>query len=137
MEKSFNWISAISGLIGGGLLYLFGKWDGLLNTIVMFTIMDFITGWIKAIYNKQISSEIGFKGILKKVVMFIIIATANVIQNFIGGYIPLREVVITFYICNEGLSLLENAAEFIPIPGKLKDVFLNLRKKNEDREGEE
>lgn len=137
MEKTFNWISVISGLIGGELMYLFGKWDVLLYTLVMMTVMDFITGWIKAIYNKQISSEIGFKGILKKVVMFIIIATANVIQNFIGGHIPLREVVITFYICNEGLSLLENAADIIPIPQKLKDVLLNLREKNEDREGEE
>ena len=78
-------------------------------------------------YLKELSSEIGFKGLLKKIVMFIVIAVAFVIQQMIGGTVPLREIVIMFYIANEAISLLENAAIFVPIPDKLRDVLLQLR----------
>ena len=134
MEKLFNWISVIGGVIGGFLAYWLGGWDALLKTIVCLVIADYVTGCIKAIYNKQLSSEIGFKGLLKKIVMFIVIAVAYAIQVLMGGTVPLREVVIMFYIANEALSLLENAAEFIPVPDKLKEVLLQLRDK--DSEGE-
>ncbi|MCH1974685.1 phage holin family protein [Muricomes sp. OA1] len=134
MEKLFNWISIVFGMAGGFLTYWLGGWDVLLKTIVFLAIADYITGWIKGIYTKQLSSEIGFKGLLKKIVMFIVIAVSFVIQGLIGGTIPLREVVIMFYIANEGLSLLENAAVFTPIPDKLKNVLLQLRDK--DSEGE-
>lgn len=135
MEKLFNWISVFCGLIGGGLSYWLGGWDVLLKTIVFLAVVDYITGCIKGIYTKQLSSEIGFKGLLKKIVMFIVIAVAYVIQGLVGGKIPLREVVIMFYIANEGLSLLENAAVFVPIPERLKAVLLQLREKDES-EGE-
>lgn len=134
MERLFNWISVIGGVAGGFLAYWLGGWDVLLKTIVFLAILDYGTGWIKAIYNKCLSSEIGFKGLLKKIVMFIVIAVAYAIQGLMGGAVPLREVVIMFYIANEALSLLENAAEFIPIPDKLKEVLLQLRDK--DSEGE-
>lgn len=96
------------------------------------------TGVIKGIYTKKLSSETGFKGLLKKIVMFIVIAVSFSIQELIGNTIPLREVVIMFYICNEALSLLENAAVFVPIPDKLRDVLIQLRDKDteEDSEGE-
>lgn len=135
MEKLFNWISVFCGLIGGGLTYWLGGWDVLLKTIVFLAVVDYITGCIKGIYTKQLSSEIGFKGLLKKIVMFIVIAVAYVIQGLVGGKIPLREVVIMFYIANEGLSLLENAAVFVPVPETLKAVLLQLREK-EESEGE-
>lgn len=134
MDKIFNWFSVVFGMAGGFLTYWLGGWDVLLKTIVFLAIADYITGWIKGIYTKQLSSEIGFKGLLKKIVMFIVIAVSFVIQGLIGGTIPLREVVIMFYIANEGLSLLENAAVFTPIPDKLKNVLLQLRDK--DSEGE-
>lgn len=134
MEKLFNWISIIGGVIGGFLAYWLGGWDTLLKTIVFLAVLDYITGWIKAIYHKELSSEIGFKGLLKKIVMFIVIAVSYAIQGLMGGTVPLREVVIMFYIANEALSLLENAAEFIPVPDKLKEVLLQLRDK--DSEGE-
>lgn len=134
MEKLFNQISVIFGLFGGFLSYWLGGWDVLLKTIVFLAVIDYITGIIKGIYLKQLSSEIGFKGLLKKIVMFIVIATAHVIQELIGGTIPLREVVIMFYIANEGLSLLENAAVFIPVPDKLKSVLLQLREKDTESE---
>lgn len=130
MDKVFNWISIIFGMVGGFLTYWLGGWDVLLKTIVFLAIADYITGWIKGIYTKQLSSEIGFRGLLKKIVMFIVIAVAFVIQGLTGGTVPLREVVIMFYIANEGLSLLENAAVFIPIPDKLKNVLLQLRDKD-------
>ena len=132
MDKIFNWISVMFGLIGGVLSYWLGGWDVLLKTMV-----DYITGVIKGIYTKKLSSETGFKGLLKKIVMFIVIAVSFSIQELIGNTIPLREVVIMFYICNEALSLLENAAVFVPIPDKLRDVLIQLRDKDpeEDSEG--
>lgn len=137
MEKIFNWISIIIGITGGYLSHWLGGWDVLLRTIVFLAVLDYITGLIKGIYLKKLSSEIGFKGLLKKIVMFIVIAVAFVIQELIGGTIPLREVVIMFYIANEGISLLENAAIFVPIPDKLKDVLLQLRDNDENKtEGE-
>ena len=132
MEKIFNWISVVFGIIGGIFSYWLGGWDVLLKTIVFLAVVDYITGLIKAVYLKQLSSEIGFKGLLKKIVMFIVIAVAFVIQGLIGGTIPLREVVIMFYIANESLSLLENAAIFVPIPDKLRDVLLQLRDSGEN-----
>ena len=127
MDKLFNWISVIGGVIGGFLAYWLGGWDTLLKTIVCLVVLDYITGWIKAILHKKLSSEIGFKGLLKKIVMFIVIAVAYAIQGLMGGTVPLREVVIMFYIANEALSLLENAAEFVPVPDKLKEILLQLR----------
>ena len=130
MEKLFNGISIWIGLIGGVFTYWLGGWDILLKTIVLLAVSDYLTGIIKGVYTKSLSSEIGFKGLLKKIVMFIVIAVAFAIQNLLNDSIPLREVVIMFYIANEALSLLENAAMFVPIPEKLRDVLLQLRDKD-------
>lgn len=133
MGKLFNWISIFWGIVGGFFSYWLGGWDTLLKTIVFLAITDYITGVIKGVYLKKLSSEIGFKGLLKKIVMFIVIAVAFVIQGLIGNTIPLREVVIMFYIANEGLSLLENAAVFVPVPDKLKSVLLQLRETEDEK----
>lgn len=132
IEKLFNWISLLIGIAGGVLAHYMGGWDRLLRTILFLAVCDYVTGCIKAIYMKRLSSEIGFKGLLKKIVMFIVIAVSYIIQELIGGAIPLREVVIMFYIANEGISLLENAAIFVPIPERLKDVLLQIRDKEEE-----
>lgn len=132
IEKLFNWISLLIGIAGGVLAHYMGGWDTLLRTILFLAVCDYVTGCIKAIYMKRLSSEIGFKGLLKKIVMFIVIAVSYIIQELIGGAIPLREVVIMFYIANEGISLLENAAIFVPIPERLKDVLLQIRDKEEE-----
>ena len=113
------------------LAYFLGGWDVLLKTIVFLAVADYVTGLIKAVYLKQLSSEVGYKGLLKKILMFIIIAVAFEIQKFLNHAVALREIVITFYVCNEAISLLENAAEFIPIPEKLKEVLIQLRDKEE------
>ena len=108
----------------------------LLKALIVLVILDYITGFIKGVYTKMLSSEIGFKGLLKKILIFIVVIVAVIIQGVINNSIPIREVVIVFFICNEGISILENAAEFIPIPEKLKNLLLQLREKTES-EGNE
>lgn len=135
MEKLFNHTSIFIGVIGGIIASWLGEWDVLLKTIVFLAAADYVTGVIKGIYTKTLSSETGFKGLLKKIVMFIVIAVAYSIQKLLNDAVALREIVIMFYICNEALSLLENAAMFIPIPDKLKDVLLQLRDKEVEENG--
>ena len=130
MEKMFNFISVIGGLVGGFIVSLFGGWDVMLYTILLFSFLYYFTGILKAVYKKELSSAIGFKGIVKKIMVFVVIAVAYNVQRMTGDTIPLREIVIVFFICNEALSILENAAEFINIPQQLKDVLLQLRDKN-------
>lgn len=130
MEKMFNLISVIGGVIGGFIVSLFGGWDVMLYTILLFAALDYFTGILKAVYKKELSSAIGFKGIVKKIMVFVVIAVAYNVQRMTGDTMPLREIVIVFFICNEALSILENAAEFINVPQQLKDVLLQLRDKN-------
>lgn len=132
MEKLFNLISVAFGCVGGVITYYLGGWDMMLKTIVFLAITDYGLGVIKGVYLKKLSSEIGFKGLLKKIVMFIMIGVAYAIQTFMGDSIPLREVVIMFYVSNEGISILENAAIFIPIPDKLRSVLLQLRESDSE-----
>ncbi len=131
MAKMFNTFSVIVGVVGGFIASLLGGWDVMLYTILLFAALDYFTGILKAVYKKELSSEIGFKGIVKKIMVFVVVAVAYNVQRMTGDTIPLREIVIVFFICNEALSILENAAEFINIPQQLKDVLLQLRDKNE------
>lgn len=131
MEKVFNWFALVFGIIGGGLINLLGGSDVLLQTITAFVILDYITGIVKAVYTKQLSSQIGFKGICKKVMIYLVIAFAVFLEKIIK--IPIREITIMFFLANEGISLLENAAEVIPVPQKLKETLLQIR----DNEQEE
>lgn len=132
MEKYFNWISIVIGVVGGFFGKFFGGWDMLLQAVIWLMVFDYATGIIKGIYTKSLSSEIGFKGLLKKILILIVIATACVLDRITGGGAPIREIVIMFYICNEALSLLENAAEFIPVSDRLKNTLLQLRDKNKE-----
>ena len=104
----------------------------MLKAILVFVILDFLTGWLKAIYTKSLSSKAGFKGIIRKVVIFIIIAVASILQMLLNDKIPLRETMIMFYILNEALSIIENASYFIPVPARLKDVLRELNQKYDD-----
>ena len=134
MEKLFNWISVTVGAIGGLLVAWLGGGDMLLKAIITFVILDYVTGVIKAIYTKQLSSEIGFKGICRKVMIFVVIAFSVALERTMFASAPIREITIMFFVANEGISLLENAAEVIPIPEKLKEILLQLR--GNDKEGE-
>lgn len=132
IEKWFNTVSIVGGIVGGFLCQWLGGWDVIIKALVMLVVLDYATGVLKAIYTKTLSSEVGFKGLIRKIVIFIVIATAVIIQMVVGNVIPLREVTITFFLCNEGISLLENASEFVPIPDKLKDTLIQLRDNKTD-----
>lgn len=134
MEKVFNMFSIVGGIVGGFLSNLFGGYDVILSALIILVILDYVTGVLKAIYTKTLSSAVGFKGLIRKVVIFIVVATAVTVQSVIGDAIPLREIVIIFFVCNEGISLLENASEFIPIPEKLRETLIQLREKESKHE---
>ncbi len=133
MDKIFNGMSVITAMAGGIIAVLFGAWDKLLYTLMILMVLDYALGIIKAVYTKTLSSEIGFKGLLKKIAMLVIVALANTIQNLMGGNVAVREIVIMFYIANEGISILENSAVILPqMPDKLKDILLQLRGDNNE-----
>ncbi len=132
MEKYFTTASVLFSLAGGLITGTLGGWDVLTHAIVVLVLVDYMTGIGKAFVNKEVSSATGFKGIFKKILIFVVIAVSVEMQKIIGDGIPLREIVIMFYIANEGISLLENVSEFIPMPQKMKDIFIQIR----DKEGE-
>lgn len=134
MEKFLNGFSVLLGTAGGVLASLVGGWDGLLAALITLIVLDYITGLAKAAYQRQLSSKIGFQGIVKKIVLLILVAAANALQLLLSGSLPLREMVLVFFIANEGLSLLENAAVFVPIPNALKKAFLQLRDNAEEKQ---
>ena len=125
-------ITAFGGIIGAFL----GSMDGLLYTLIAFIIIDYVTGFFCAIVERDLSSEVGARGIAKKVVILLLVGIANLIDiNVIGTGAVVRTAVIFFYLSNEGVSILENAGRLgLPIPSKLKAVLAQLR---DDAEGEE
>lgn len=127
MSNVWNKLSLGTGVIGGFLITFWGGWDSLIAALIALMVIDYITGVVKAIYLKKLSSEIGYHGLIKKVLVLIVVGAAVVLQSVLPQNIPLREITIMFFVCNEGISILENAATMIPIPKKLKDVLLQLR----------
>ena len=134
MSKLFNTFSVVGAVIGGFFCQWLGGWDAILKALVALVILDYVTGVLKAVATKTLSSEIGFKGLIKKTLIFVVVATGVIVQSVIGDSVPIREIVIIFFICNEGISLLENASEFVPIPAKLKETLIQLRDKSEKGE---
>ena len=133
MDKIFNITSIITGIAGGIIASLFGAWNTLLWALIIIMVLDYASGLIKAVYTGTMSSKIGFKGLLKKVTILVIVALANVVQQLTGDNVAIREIVIVFYIANEGISVLENAAVVLPnMPDRLKDILLQLRGDNND-----
>ena len=131
--KLFNLMSTTVGILGGFFASLLGGFDKILIGLITLIDLDYITGICKAIITKKLSSATGFKGIIKKTIILIVVAVAVVIENVFGDGVPLREIVIMFFMCNEAISLLENASEFIPIPQKLKDILIQLRDTNDTK----
>ena len=129
--KEINIFSIISSLLGGIITYMLGGFDMLLKALLTLIILDCITGIIKGIYIKTLSSQTGFKGVLKKILILVIVALSVVVQQMMNDTVPIRETVIVFFICNEGISILENAAQFIPVPDKLRGILLQLRKEGD------
>lgn len=118
------------GAVGGAIIEKLGGYDVLLETYIMFIALDYFTGIVKAIYNKNLSSSIGFKGIAKKVLGFVLILMAVQLEKMAG--LDVRKMVIIFMVVNEGISILENLSEFLPIPDQLKSILLSLRGEKND-----
>lgn len=138
MKEFWNIIQGIFAAVGGWLGYYLGGCDGLLYALLAFVVTDYITGVMCAVIDKKLSSAVGFKGIFKKVLIFLMVGIGHIIDAYvIGTGSVLRTAVIFFYIANEGLSLTENAAHLgLPIPAKLKDVLEQLHDRSE-KGGEE
>ena len=137
MKEFWNLIQFIFTAIGGWLGYFLGGCDGLLFALVVFAVVDYITGVMCAISDKKLSSHVGFKGICRKVIIFMLVGIAHMIDvNVIATGSILRTAVIFFYLSNEGVSLLENAGHLgLPIPEKLKVVLEQLHDRAE-KDGE-
>ena len=115
-------------VIGGWLGYFLGGLDGLMIALIIFMMLDYITGLMCAVADKKLSSTVGFKGICKKVLILMLVGVANVMDvHVMGTGSALRGAVIAFYLSNEELSLLENAAHIgLPIPDRMKNVLAQL-----------
>ena len=140
MTEFWNTIQLIFSAVGGWLGYFLGGCDGLLYALIAFVVIDYITGVMCAIINRELSSAVGFKGIFRKVLIFLLVGIANIIDvQVIGTGAVLRTAVIFFYISNEGVSLLENAGHLgLPIPEKIKTVLEQLHDRAENgKEGNE
>lgn len=121
--------------LGGALGAVLGGWDGFLYALIVFVVVDYLTGVMVAILKKELSSSVGFHGIFKKFVIFTLVAVGHIIDAYIiqNGSV-IRTAVIFFYLSNEGISILENVSMIgLPVPEKLKDVLEQLK----DHEGEE
>ena len=134
MKEIWNWIQLALSAVGGALGWFFGGMDGLIYALLVFVIADYITGVMCAIADKNLSSEVGFKGICKKVLIFVMVGIGHIMDTYlIGNGEVLRTAVIFFYCSKEGVSMLENAGHLgLPIPAKLKDILEQLHDRTED-----
>ena len=128
MKTIWNTIQFTLTTIGGWLGWFLGGLDGLVYALVIFVAIDYLTGLMKSIIEKNLSSEVGARGIFKKVLVFSLVGIAHIIDSrLIGSGSAVRTAVIFFYLSNEGISIIENAALIgLPIPNKLKDIFAHL-----------
>ena len=133
MKEFWNTIQIVFAGIGGWLGYFLGGCDGLLYALIAFVAVDYITGVMCAIVDHTLSSEVGFKGICRKVLIFLLVGIANILDvQVIGTGSVLRTAVVFFYISNEGISLIENAGHLgLPIPKKMKEVLEQLHDRSE------
>ncbi|MDD6699429.1 phage holin family protein [Mogibacterium kristiansenii] len=136
MKEFWNSIQLVFTGIGGWLGYFVGGWDGLLYALIAFVVVDYLTGVMCAINDRTLSSEVGFKGICRKVLIFLLVGIAHILDvQVIGSAGVLRTAVIFFYISNEGVSLIENAAHLgLPVPEKIKVVLEQLHDRADEKE---
>lgn len=129
-------LQMVFSIIGGWLGYFVGGVDGLLTALIIFMAIDYITGLMCAVADKKLSSAVGFKGICQKVLVILLVGVAHIVDlHVVGTGSALRSAVVCFYLSNEGVSLLENAAHLgLPVPDKLKTVLEQLhdRKDKDD-----
>ncbi|MBC8587503.1 phage holin family protein [Paratissierella segnis] len=133
MKNVIHTLQLIFTAIGGYIGWFLGGFDGLLYALVAFVIIDYITGVMVAVLEKKLSSSIGFKGIFKKVLIFTFVGIGHIVDIYIlQNGSAIRTAVIFFYLSNEGLSIVENAAKIgLPVPENLKKVFTELNKEDD------
>jgi len=128
MRDIWSFIQVGFAAVGGWLGYFLGGMDGFIYALITFVVVDYITGLMCAILDKKLSSEIGFRGIFKKILIFSLVAIGHIIdKSVIGDGSVIRTAVIFFYLSNEGISILENTVHIgLPVPQKLKDILEQL-----------
>ena len=133
MKEFWMTIKLIFAAVGGWLGWFLGGCDGLLYALIAFVVIDYVTGVICAVTDKKLSSAVGFKGVCRKVLIFLLVGIGHILDaQVIGSGSVLRTAVIFFYISNEGVSLIESAAHLgLPIPSKLKAVLEQLHDRAE------
>lgn len=133
MKEFWTSIQLVFTAVGGWLGYYLGGFDGLLYALVAFVVCDYITGVMGAVSDKRLSSAIGFKGIARKILIFILVGIGHLLDtHIIGNGSVLRTAVIFFYLSNEGLSLIENATHLgLPVPEKLKAVLAQIHQRED------
>lgn len=129
MRDVWNFIQMAFAAIGGWMGYFLGGYDGFLYALIAFVVVDYLLGIMCAVLEKHLSSEVGARGIFKKVVLFSLVGIAHIIdQNIIGDGSAIRTAVIFFYLSNEGISIIENSARLgLPVPTRLKDILEQLK----------
>ena len=139
MKEFWITIQLVFTAVGGWLGYFLGGCDGLIYTLLAFVVLDYVTGIMCAIVDKRLSSQIGFKGLFKKVLIFALVGVGHLLDvQILGAVGVLRTAVIFFYLSNEGVSLIENAAHLgLPIPAKLKAVLEQLHDRAEKEDDHE
>lgn len=133
MEKYFN---AIVAVLATFFTYIFGSWDLALQVLIVFMVLDYGTGVLYAFLNNQLNSEVGFKGLVKKLMILVVLIIGVMLDRILGtGTWVFRTLVCYFYIANEGISLLENVGNIgIPIPNKIRNALEQLNKDDEESE---
>ncbi len=134
MKEMWNMVQVVFAALGGALGYFFGEMDGLLIALIVFVVVDYITGVMVAVSERKVSSAVGYKGILKKIFLLIMVGVAHVLDaQVMNTGSMLRTAVIFFYLSNEGISIIENAGKLgIPVPEKVRKVLEQLKDKEEE-----
>lgn len=126
-----NIVNFITGTLATMIVYYLGGWDVALQILTLIVILDYVTGVCKAIYSKQLNSEVGLKGIVKKLGYFIVVAVAVILDRVMGDTGAIRTLVIYFFVANEGLSIIENWGGMgLPLPQRLTDLLEQLKNDN-------
>ena len=126
-------LDIVISFIGGSMSYLLGGWDILINTIIIFMILDYVSGMSASWLTKSWNSEIGYKGLLKKGMIIVMIIMSVRLDNILGDEMLFRNVVTFFYISNEGISIIENCVKLgLPIPAKIKNTLAQIKEENNE-----
>lgn len=130
MKNLINILQTIFATAGGYIGWFLGGVDGFMYALISFVVIDYLTGLMVAVLERKLSSEVGFRGLFKKVLIFAFVGIGNIIDLYvIQNGSAIRTAVIFFYVSNEGISIIENSAKIgLPIPQKLKDILKQLNK---------